>query len=288
MAGQFPVPKTVAVAQFAVPGRDGGIPARRYRHRDSSISRPLLWLHGGAFSGGGLDQRECHAVAAALAAAGREVVTIDYRRVPGWNPLRDPPPGRLGGVRYPVPLNDVTDAVAWLQSEQGDQRMYLGGASAGACLAAAATLWARDEGASVPAGLVLAYGTFHAALPPLSPALAARVRGVHGILQFRPETVRRMNYNYAGSMEAMSDPHAFPGGADLRRLPPVLLVDADRDTLRASGAAYARELVTAGVRVTYAVLKGSRHGFLDRPRHPAFAVGIARIVRWLNESEAAL
>jgi acetyl esterase/lipase len=63
-------------------------------------------------------------------------------------------------------------------------------------------------------------------------------------------------------------------------------VDADRDALRASGDAFRRELLGAGVSVSYSVVPGSRHGFLDRPRRPAFAAGVAVIVDRLSSQEA--
>jgi acetyl esterase/lipase len=163
--------------------------------------------------------------------------------------------------------------------------VFAGGASAGACLVAAAALRLARESAAGPDGLVLAYGTFHASLPEISPSLASRVSGRHGLVQFRHGTVERMNRNYAGSAEAMGNPFAFPGGHDLTGLPPTLILDADRDTLRASGDQFARELVDAGVVVTSEIVDESTHGFFDRPAKPDFAVGIQLIVDWLDVQE---
>lgn len=44
----------------------------------------------------------------------------------------------------------------------------------------------------------------------------------------------------------MADPFAFPGGHDLSGMPPTLVLDADRDSLRASGERFATELPTVG------------------------------------------
>ncbi|HWU07156.1 MAG TPA: alpha/beta hydrolase fold domain-containing protein [Streptomyces sp.] len=265
-------------ADDSVPGRHGGIPVRRYRPDGLPVGT-LVWLHGGAFSHGGLDQLESHAVGAALVRQGIEVVAVDYRRVPRWNPWRDPGPGRLPGVRFPVPLDDVVDAFGAVSRERGP--VLLGGASAGACLAAAAALRMHAEEDAPPAGLVLAYGTFHAELPPIPEEMRGRVRGRHGLVQFRPDTVRRMNHNYAGSAEAMALPFAFPGGHRLPPLPPSLMVDADRDTLRASGEAFAGELSASGTVVTHHVVREAPHGFLDRPHRPHFATGTALIGDWI-------
>ncbi|MBT2502328.1 alpha/beta hydrolase [Curtobacterium sp. ISL-83] len=93
---------------------------------------------------------------------------------------------------------------------------------------------------------------------------------MYGLLQFRPDTVYRMNVNYAGSDEVMSQIDTFPGGGDLGRMPPTLVLDADRDVLRASGEALVAELGAAGVDVRHQIVGGTTHGFLDRPRRAAF------------------
>ncbi|MFJ6158746.1 alpha/beta hydrolase [Pseudarthrobacter sp. NPDC092184] len=278
--------ESLEISDELVEGRHGSIPIRRYTFptgpaQDSDL---LVWLHGGAFSGGGLDQLESHAVACALAKQGRPVVTIDYRLAPPWSWISKPKPGVLPGIRFPVPLDDVIDAANAIRKESPNRRLILGGASAGACLAAAATLRLRDEGQELPARLILAYGTFHADLPTLPPDIRARVRGRHGIAQFNPRVVERMNRNYAGSPAAMSDFHAFPGGGDVSEFPPTLMLDADRDTLRASGQAFRDELITAGTALKYCVVVDARHGFLDKPETRSFADGIKRIHAWLSHS----
>lgn len=176
--------------------------------------------------------------------------------------------------RYPVPRDDVVDATRDLIAVTGGA-VHLGGASAGASLALSA---AREMADAPLLGLALVYGTFHPELPPRDAALRARVRGRHAFGQFTPWVVRRMNLNYAGSVEKL--PLAHPGGSDLGDLPPVLLLDADRDTLRASSAQLAHEL--AGRDVEHHVIADTRHGFLDRPDEGAFADGIQRLTTWLS------
>lgn len=281
--------KGLTITDELIDGRHGPIPVRRYASATgpSQNKEPLIWLHGGAFSWGGLDQLESHAVACALANEGWPIVTVDYRLAPPWSWMKKPKPGDLPGIRFPVPLEDVIDVTNAIRKKAPHGRFLLGGASAGACLAAAATLRLRDEKNEGPDRLILAYGTFHAALPALTPEIKARVRGRYGIAQFNPATVERMNRNYAGSPAAMADSHAFPGGADLSGFPPTLMLDADHDTLRASGHSFRDELITAGTALEYRVIADSRHGFLDKPETPTFAEGIRRIHGWLNHSWSA-
>lgn len=263
------------------PGRHGTIPIRTYRRPASSSGCVLVWVHGGSFSHGGLDQLESHAVAAAIAQHGHSVIAVDYRRVPPWSPFRDQPADTpLPGIRYPVPVDDVADV--FTAAAARFPRVALGGASAGACLSAAVASRLSVERDPRPAQLILAYGTFHADLPHSSAQLRARIRGRHGLIQFRSATVRRMNHNYAGTAEALASPFAFPGGHPVADMPPTLILDADRDSLRASGEAYAAELAGAGTDVTHHVVPGSTHGFLDRPHTAAFTDGIRLITDYLR------
>ncbi|WP_166788886.1 alpha/beta hydrolase [Cryobacterium sp. TMT4-31] len=89
-----------------------------------------------------------------------------------------------------------------------------------------------------------------------------------------------MNRIYAGSRAALADPYAFPGGHSLPDFPPALLIDADSDSMRASGEQFAKELASARVPVEYHVLTDAAHAFLNRPKSPDFAAGIRLIVDW--------
>jgi xylan 1,4-beta-xylosidase len=80
----------------------------------------------------------------------------------------------------------------------------------------------------------------------------------------------------------MSDGTAFPGGHDLSGFPRTLLIDADRDSLRASGGAFADELRSFGVPINYEIVADARHGFLNQPQSGYFATGIATIRDWLD------
>ncbi|WP_367765536.1 alpha/beta hydrolase [Arthrobacter sp. HS15c] len=231
---------------------------------------------------------EAHEVGLGLAARGVHVISVDYRRVPPWSPFRKPRPGVLPGVRFPVPLDDAIaafKAVALSESASGQQssRVALGGASAGACLAAAAT-WDLSKGRERPTSLILAYPTVHAQLPRMRPELTKKLRTFRGLWQFTPATVERMNRNYAGSLAAMTDPRAFPGGADLSHFPSTLILNAEYDSLRASGDAFASELALHNVPIENEYMPGTRHGFLNKPGTAGMIAGLDRIASWLLAS----
>ncbi|MFF1830724.1 alpha/beta hydrolase [Paenarthrobacter sp. NPDC058040] len=285
MSRTRPVNTSAASATFVdrrVDGRDGAISIRDYLPvAVDSSARPFLWVHGGGFQSGGLDQPESHATALALASKGRWVRTVDYRLAPRrwpWSKVElTVRPGR-----YPAALHDVVDAALDLTRVTG--AITIGGASAGACLAAGAVLYLRDHQEQLPLGAVLAYGTYHAELP-ANPALELELHGI-GRLFFRSRMVRNMNLNYVGDSQLLLPGYAFPGGADLTGFPHTLLVDAMNDRLRASGQAFAAELSDAGVDTSHHVLPRSMHAFLSSPRSDHFATAVTMISDWLADTDS--
>jgi acetyl esterase len=271
------VPSDYSVTNGSVSGRDGGIPIRDYEPALLSAPTPLLWVHGGGFVLGGLDQVESDAPARYLAARGRRVLTIDYRLAPNIGPFRNPRLGAAPG-RFPAAHHDVIDVAESLRASAGS--LAIGGASAGANLAAGAVLSMRDTGAPMPRSLLLMYGTFHSTLPE-DRSVESGLKGLFPRWLFNSAMTRRIGLNYVGEESALAEPYAFPGGSDLSGFPPTLSVDATNDRLRRSGHAFHRELVTAGVSARELVVEGV-HGFLGAPKKKAFSQGMAAIDDWLT------
>jgi acetyl esterase/lipase len=261
------------------------VPARRYPAVPETpvgdAAPTLVWLHGGGFFAGSLDQPEAHAVATALAERGVHVVTVDYRLgpLPGlpWIGRRGP----RGRARWPHAHDDVVSAVRDVRSGASGP-VLLGGASAGACLASAATLTLLDAG-ETPDGVVLTYGFHHARLP-RDRSVQRTVRG-HRRITHAPWALDLANRTAVGR-RSLHERSAFAGGQDLTGFPPALLVDAEHDAMRASGDRFAAELAAARVTVERHVVPGSRHAFLDRPASPWFAPAIERMAVWATARTA--
>jgi acetyl esterase len=274
-----------AIENLTVAGPHGSIPVRTYV--PSNATQGLVWVHGGAFAFGDIDQPESDWVARQLAARGVAVVTVDYRLapVPEWASAVMGVPVR-GGIHYPVASEEVTAAFTWAATlvpvlSAGD--WSLGGASAGANLSAGAALRMRDEGAALPRTLLLAYGLFHSELPPLRTELATKCESLPpGQGLFTPDMVQMINLNYAGDPSQLTAVYAFPGGHDLEGLPPTFLLNADVDSLRASGDQFGSELAAAGVDVLIVRETGTQHGHLDNPTLPAATRSIERMATWLT------
>jgi len=273
---------TVTSIDSVIAGPHGPIPVRRYLPdigRTPVSSAHVVWIHGGGFFKGGLDQPESHDVARSLAAAGFNVTTVDYRLATVSRLNLSSTGFRLSpAVHFPVPVDDVVAVVRAVQRE-APQGVILGGASAGACLAAGAVLRLVNDEAAPLAGTFFAYGFFHAALPKLERNLRRRLRGKRRF-GHTPMLLNLTNFHYAGTRKAMLEAHAFPGGHALHDFPPTLMLDADRDSMRASGSQFARELATAGIAADYHALSETFHGFLNRPNEPGFEAGLGLIIDW--------
>ncbi len=267
-----------AVEDGVVRGRDGDIRIRDYRPTSGTASAPLLWVHGGGFVLGGLDQKESDAPARYLAAAGRWVRTLEYRLAPNIGLFRQPTLGAAPG-RFPAAHHDVVDVATALRDESGTL-IDIGGASAGANLTAGGVLALRDQGLECLHSVVLAYGAFHSRIPE-DARVESSLRGPIARWFFNPGMTRRMALNYVGTVEDLGQAYAFPGGADLRGFPPTLVLDAHNDRLRSSGHAFADELRRAGSTVSEVVVDG-RHGFLGTPRRRSYRTGMTTIADWLG------
>lgn len=240
-------------------GPRGPVAARLYEAADP-VGVRMLWLHGGGWVGGELDWPEADWVARGLADRGVTTVAATYRKA-------------IDGARYPVPHDDAV--AAWLGASK-EGRWVIGGASAGANLAAGTTLRMRDEGGPTPAGVVLAYPLLHPELPDASDELdASLARMPAGGWAFSREDAAGFTRNYEPTW---SEPYAFPALASLDGFPPTFMPTAEFDTLRASSDAFAAMLAD----VTETVFAGTFHGFLNEPSVPAASVALDAIAAWVR------
>jgi acetyl esterase/lipase len=261
---RFPQLAAVETEDLTFAGPRGTIPARAYHDPTATpTGAALVWVHGGAFLGGHLDMPEANWVALELAGRGIPVLTVDYRKC-------------LSGNHYPVPTDDVE--AAWRAAREEAPRVLgvepaalsLGGASAGAALAAGVATGLLATGGPVPTGVVLVYPLLH----PNGPAGSADVD---------PDSVPgQLTLNYAGGVEAFSDPRAFAGVGTGEGFPPTLIVVCERDDLRPSGEAFARLLDGAGRPVTLYTEAGAEHGHIDHPGDPGALRTIDAVAAWLG------
>jgi acetyl esterase len=259
------------VHDFTIPYARGPMAARLYSPTEANAPT-LLYLHGGGWVLGDLEGADpfCRSFANAAACT---VVSLDYPLAPEH--------------RFPEPVEAALAAASWLATEGkalglDTKRLAVGGDSAGANLAAALALMARDRG-----GPSLAYQLL--IVPVLDAALATASSRDHadGPLLTRADMEWFWGH-YLARADDGDDPYASPLRADARGLPPALVVTAEFDLLRDEGTAYAAKLREAGVPVRHRDYRGMVHGFLGFAGElPAAERAIAEIAREVRDALAA-
>ncbi len=250
-------PATITAEDHMAVGPDGAVPVRVFRPAPETQSgSALLWMHGGGFVMGSVDDTESVIPASELAArAGAVVVSVGYRLA-------------IDGVRYPAPLDDVMTAWRWLGQRATEfgidpQRMFIGGASVGANLATGASVRLRDAGESVPRGMLLAYPLEHFPTPPASPELAAELETVPAMLRFPEQYQLGIVHNYLGRVDDLPA-EVVPGNFSVAGLPEAWIAPSEYDDLRPSGELFATQLQEAGIPAHLQVAGGMVHGHLGR------------------------
>jgi acetyl esterase len=246
LAATAPAPDTAGmeVEDRTVPA-DPDVPVRIYRPHLAQGA--VVWLHGGGFVMGDLDTE--HPWAARLAAAsGAVVISVGYRVAPEH--------------RFPAALDDAYAVLGWAADHAGElgadpDHVAVGGHSAGAGIAAALALRARDEqGPTIRFQLLNQPGlddrqeTWSARRFTDTPWLTrAKVASMWG------------HYLGSASGSAYASAYAAPARAgDLSGLPPAYIATAEFDPFRDEEIDYALRLLRAGVSVELHQWPGTFHG----------------------------
>lgn len=223
-----------------------GVRVREYRPAAADSPGTVVFLHGGMWVIGDLDSHDrlCRRL---VHAAGVAVIAVDYRRAPEHV--------------WPAAVDDAVAVLRWVRDDAdatigGTGPLAVMGDSAGGLLATLACLRLREAGEPLPALQVLAYPNTDLTLS--QPSVRSKGTGwgldadsvAWGAELWVPAPARR------------ADPDVSPLYADLRGLPPAIVVTAEHDPLRDEGDAYAARLAEAGVRVLHRCETGQLHGFL--------------------------
>lgn len=230
---------------------NGSVNIRVYHPREPSPYAPVtVYAHGGGFLHGSIagHDRFCRTW---TARTGSAVVSVDYCLAPENS--------------APAPLYDVAAVAEWAH-EHGltESGLVMAGDSAGANLAAAASILLRERGTTPVTGQVLLY-------PMLDPSMAT-------------DSYRRCAEGYFITAEALAfywrtyldqeaagevkDWRVAPQSADdLAGLPPSITVTAGLDPLCDEGRAYSALLRGAGNTALHRHYPDQFHGFLTMPAY---------------------
>jgi acetyl esterase len=252
-AAQGPRPAEAKVVDRTIAGPAGDLAVRIYRPASAPADAKLpclVYAHGGGWVFGNLDSHDVLCAQLALE-AGIAVFAVDYRLAPE--------------ARFPGAFDDMVAGLKWVAANGPSvgidpAKLAIGGDSAGGNLAAAVSIWARDNRGPRLRLQLLAY--------PVTDAVA------------RAESYRRYEDGYglnAATMEWFFD-HYTPDkskrgdwrisplrATSLVGLPPALVITAGHDPLRDEGRAYAFRLQQEGTLADLVEFGGMLHGFLSSP-----------------------
>ncbi|OYQ27648.1 esterase [Sandarakinorhabdus cyanobacteriorum] len=235
----------MAMADLAIPGPAGSIPARLYTPENAG-SAVVVFYHGGGWVIGdlGVYDSVCAEIARQL---GLRVVSVDYRLAPE--------------AVFPAATEDCIAATRWVAGSPAE----LGGAvsgiipagdSAGGNLAAAVT---SELVGTLPVPILAQWLIYPAT--DMTATEGSMVEFAEGYLLTKDSMDWFHAHFMKGSEGKLLHPWASPLHAEtLAGLPPALVFTCGLDPLRDQGRAYAARLIEHGVRTIYREAAGQIHG----------------------------
>ncbi|SON63356.1 Carboxylesterase NlhH [Mycobacterium simulans] len=237
------------VTDRTIAGAEVPVPVRVYRPDAAGPLPILVYAHGGGFVFCNLDSHDglCRNLANLVPAV---VVSVAYRLAPENS--------------WPAAAEDVYAVACWASDHAaalgGDtRRLAVGGDSAGGNLAAGTALMARDRGGPALAGQLLLY-------PMIAADFDTASYRLYGQGYYNPKPALQWYWDcYVPAADDRLHPYASPLRADLRAMPPAVVVIAGHDPLRDEGLAFDAALEAAGVSTVLLPYEGGIHGFMTMP-----------------------
>ena len=237
---------------YQIDAEDHVIPVRIYSPEDEKNNRILLFFHGGGWVTGDIDSydKTCTWLAKMT---GNRVISVDYRLAPEHKFPAAPEDCYLAARA----VFDHTELLG-----TSPDRIVLIGDSAGANLAAAVSIMARDRGEFEPKKQILIYPAVSNDHTDSSPFASVKTNG-KGYLLTSKKICDYMDL-YKRSDDDLNNPYFAPLMApDLSRQPDTLIISAEFDPLRDEGEAYGALLREAGNRAEIYRMSDALHGFFS-------------------------
>ncbi len=238
------VPSAVSVyeEEQVISTKDGELKVFIYRKTSVDNQPALLWVHGGGYILGNAEDERARVIADICDCT---VVSVDYRLAPE--------------APFPAGPNDCYAALEWMHNQAAAlgidrERIVIGGASAGAGMAAGVALMNRDK-ANYPLKLQLL----------LYPMLDNLHDTASGQYENHPVWKQQTSFNawemyLDGTPGVDASPYAAAARAkDLSGLPPAYICVGAADLFCDEDIEYARRLDAADVDVELAVFPGDYH-----------------------------
>lgn len=231
-----------------IPGPAGKIRLRQFLP-EGDPKGVFLHIHGGGFVLGAAHHQD-PALAGLAKDAEVAVLSVEYRLAPE-NP-------------YPAGPDDCEAAAAWVianaKKEFGTDRIFIGGESAGANLAASTLLRMRDRHSFTGfAGAVLTFGVYDLTMTP-----SARRWGDRNLVINTP-IMDWFADHYVPQRDRRQDPDVSPLFADVGNMPPAIFTIGTLDPLLDDSLFMHSRWLAAGNTSELHVFAGGLHGFVAFP-----------------------
>jgi acetyl esterase len=227
-----PLEDVVSIEDLAIPGPQGDIGLRIYRPEGEGLLPAVCYFHGGGFCTGSIDLVDpiCRLLANR---SGCVVISVDYRLAPEHP--------------YPAAVTDAYVAISWVGA-YGEgfgvdtSRLAVVGDSAGATVATAACMLIRDKNEGDPEI------TLQMLLCPVADLVKFETPSYEEFGEGHLLTTAMMQawkaQYLSGVEDRVAEPYCSPiREANLRNLPPAIIITAEYDPLRDEGEAYGQLLL---------------------------------------------
>ena len=238
-----------------IPGPNGAVPIRIYwpAAKSTGAAPPILLLfHGGGYALGGIDTHD-NMARYYCTHAGVVVINVDYRRSPE--------------NKFPAGIEDCYAVLQWAAAHGGEiganpARIAVTGDSAGGTFSAALCQAVKTRNGPPIAFQALVYPALDLSVGASYPSRSALGGGEYFLSLKDIAWISEMYFT--DQAREGSNPLASPMlTADLRGLPPALVITAGLDPMLDEGRVYHERLVAAGVTSEYRCFDGTIHGFLS-------------------------
>lgn len=262
----IPIVESVDVKPGDVPNENVHVPIRIYtpKQKKPGLQPVFYYIHGGGFIAGNMDvtDEKCKLI---VEKTGCVAVQPDYRLAPEYP--------------FPAGLDDCYAVLKWIYANAKDfggnpEMICISGDSSGANLATVCAMRDRDENTNMVKVQALQYPTVDLAhfvenskASRSAYEIAEKQKKVMNSLFDMLSDFLGKHQHIMGEYLGVDDdsaPYISPLLADLKGMPPAIILLSEYDFMRAENELYARKLKDAGVEVKYIRYRGLIHGFADQ------------------------
>lgn len=240
-----PVDPLYEIANKFIPGPTADLPIRIYRPRSGENAPAIVYFHGGGWVLNFLDIYDA-SLARLANESGSTIISVNYQKAPEHP--------------FPIPFDDCYATLEWVIKNALDlkidpTRIGVAGDSAGANLASAVAIKARDQKISLAFQLLI-YPCNDRNFE--TPSYIANATG-YGL---STQAMKWFWEQYLQGTDHDMNPYAIPARSlSFKELAPAIIFTAQYDPLLSDGEIYSELLQRDGVLVNYREFEGMIHGF---------------------------